>query len=362
MFSRDELRRYGRHIILPEIGKKGQFNLKNARVLVIGAGGLGCPILQYLTAVGVGTIGILDFDTVDESNLQRQILYTSADVGKPKVEVAYQRLKAQNPHVDFEVHLCRLDRHNALQILDNYDVIADGSDNFATRYLVNDACVILGKPLVFGAIFKFDGQISVFNYEGGATYRCLFPEPPDPQTVPSCAEVGVLGILPAIVGCLQANEIIKIITGIGEVLKNKLLVFDALSMQFTTLTFSLNPANLMRSELMDYEEFCQTKLPQKPSETRWISAQELKTKLAQNQALELIDVREEIEHEIYHIGGKNLPLDDLENLIQHIDNQKDIVVYCQKGIRSLQAIERLKIHFPQAQFYSLKNGLQDWVD
>lgn len=362
MFSKEELRRYNRHIILPEFGIEGQKKLKKARVLVIGAGGLGCAVLQYLTAAGVGRIGILDFDIVDESNLQRQILYTPQDVGKPKVEVAYQRLKAQNKYIDFDLHLCRLSSDNALQIFDYYDIVVDGSDNFATRYLINDACVLSGTPLVFGSISKFDGQISVFNYQGGATYRCLFPDPPDSDQIPNCDQAGVLGILPAIVGSMQASETIKIITQVGEVMNNKLLLFNALSMQFLTLRTQLHPTNLEISELIDYDEFCQTKRSHSLALIDIISAQELQRKIQQNQAIELIDVRQEIEHQTYNIGGKNLPLNKLESLTCEIDSEKEVVVYCQTGKRSEGAIRILSKYFPQTRLYSLKNGLQDWID
>jgi len=362
MLSQEELRRYKRHLTLPEIGIEGQQKLQEAKVLMIGSGGLGCPILQYLTAAGVGTIGILDFDRVDESNLQRQVLYSVDDIGKRKVEVARQKLQLQNPYIQFNIYNQRLDRTNALEILGNYDIIVDGSDNFETRYLVNDACVILGKPLVFGAIFKFDGQVSVFNYKGGATYRCLFPEPPEAGEMPTCAEIGVLGILPAIVGCLQANEVLKMIIGLGEVLRNKLLLFDALTMQFSTITFILNPINLEITQLVDYEMFCGTKKSNVIDDIPQISAPRLQEEIKQNTDLQLIDVREEIEHEMYNIGGRNIPLYDLKSKLSEINSHQKTVIYCQKGIRSRKAIKILKSHFPQTVFYSLENGLQDWED
>ncbi len=363
MFSQEELKRYGRHLILPEIGIEGQKKLQKASVLMVGAGGLGCPILQYLTAAGVGTIGILDFDRVEESNLQRQILYDSTDIGKRKVDVAHQKLQLQNPLVQFKIYPQRLDQTNALEILKDYDIIVDGSDNFETRYLVNDACVMLGKPLVFGAIFKFDGQVSVFNYEGSATYRCLFPEPPEVGTMPNCAEIGVLGVLPAIIGCLQASEVLKMIIGLGEVLQNKLLLFDALTMQFSTIRFALNPSNLEIKEFVDYEVFCGTKKSSViNNDTPQISVMELQEEIKQNTNLQLIDVREEIEHEMYNIGGKNIPLYDLKSELSEINPHQKTVVYCQKGVRSRKAIKILKSHFPQTSFYSLENGLQNWKD
>src|ERR1035437_2494874 len=234
----EEKRRYARHIILPEIGLEGQQKLKQAKVLVVGAGGLGCPVLQYLTAAGVGTLGIIDFDTVDESNLQRQVLYSTEDIGKHKAAIAKEKLEKQNPDINLVSHVAHLTSANALEIISQYDIVVDGSDNFATRYLVNDACVILNKVLVFGSIFKFEGQVSVFNYKGGPTYRCLYPEAPAEGDVPNCAEIGVLGVLPGIVGTLQANEVIKIITGIGDILSGKLLTLDALTMQFNTFTIT----------------------------------------------------------------------------------------------------------------------------
>src|ERR1017187_2761519 len=265
MLNQDEINRYHRHIQLSEIGIEGQGKLKQSKVLVIGAGGLGCPVLQYLTAAGVGTLGIVDFDKVDESNLQRQILYGIDDIGKPKVECAVNRLSQQNPFVKFISHNIQLTNQNAIDIINNYDIIIDGTDNFPTRYLVNDACVLLNKPLVYGSINKFEGQVSVFNYlinetKRSATYRCLFPNPPSAADVPNCSEVGVLGVLPGIIGTLQANETIKIITEIGDVLSGKLLILNALSMQFYTIAFTrdntvANSITLEQFKKNDYELF-----------------------------------------------------------------------------------------------------------
>jgi molybdopterin/thiamine biosynthesis adenylyltransferase len=247
--SPEELIRYKRHILLPEIGLPGQEKLKQAKVLVVGAGGLGCPVLLYLTAAGVGTIGIMDDDRVDESNLQRQILYHPEDVGRFKAEVARARLANQNPHIKMNSHVSRLNSQNALSVFAFYDIIIDGSDNFPTRYLVNDACVILGKPLVFGSIFKFHGQVSVFNYKNGPTYRCLYPQPPATDEVPNCSEIGVLGVLPGIIGTLMTNEVLKMITETGEILSGKLVMIDTLTLDFNSFSFKLNPANKKR----DYE-------------------------------------------------------------------------------------------------------------
>jgi len=256
VLTKQEFQRYSRHIIIPEIGIIGQEKIKNSKVLVIGAGGLGCPVGQYLAAAGVGTIGIVDFDEVDESNLQRQILFTPEDIGKSKAEVAAQKLKKQNPNLQFTIYNLQFTSANSLDIIKNYDIIVDGSDNFPTRYLVNDSCVILGKPLVSGSVFKFQGQVSVFNYKNGPTYRCLFPEPPNSDDVPNCTEIGVLGVLSGIIGTIMANETLKIILEIGKVLSGKLLVMDTLSLTMQTLSFRRNPKNLNIKNLIDYQVFC----------------------------------------------------------------------------------------------------------
>ncbi|MBL4654485.1 MAG: molybdopterin-synthase adenylyltransferase MoeB, partial [Bacteroidia bacterium] len=261
--TKEEVSQYQRHIILPEIGKKGQEKLINAKVLVVGAGGLGCPILSYLAAAGIGTIGIIDADVVDATNLHRQVLYGKDDIGKPKVEIAKKKLSQLNPFIQINIYQERLDSSNALKIFQDYDLIADGTDNFPTRYLINDACVISDKPFVFGSIFKFEGQVSVFNFKNksgkkGPTYRCLFPEPPSPGSVPNCAEIGVMGVLPGIIGSMQANEVIKIFIGIGDVLNGKLLVYDSLTAEVNTLNFDRVEENCDISELIDYEQFCNT--------------------------------------------------------------------------------------------------------
>jgi adenylyltransferase/sulfurtransferase len=349
--NEQELKRYARHIILPEIGLEGQQKLNQAKVLVIGAGGLGCPVLQYLTAAGIGTIGIVDFDKVDESNLQRQILYNTEDVGKYKAEVAKKKLARQNPHIKLTAITSQLTANNALDIISQYDIIVDGSDNFATRYLVNDASVILNKILVFGSIYQFDGQVSVFNYKNGPTYRCLYPEPPIDGEIANCAEVGVIGVLPGIVGTLQANEAIKIITEIGEILSGKLLTFDALTMQFNTFDIDLNPENKKINKLIDYDTFCGT--------TKEISADELKEKIKLKQDFQLIDVREESEYQLKNIGGVLIPLNILQNNLHKIDKEKKIVVHCASGMRSKKAIAILKEN-GFTKVYNLKNGLLDF--
>jgi len=302
MFTNEELKRYSRHFLIPQIGNNGQLKLKNARVLVIGAGGLGSPLLLYLIAAGVGNIGIVDFDTVDESNLQRQILFNTSDVGKNKAETAALKLLALNPYINITPYNLKLSSDNAFEIFKNYDIVADGTDNFATRYLVNDACVLFEKINVFASIYRFEGQVSVFNLpekEGlrGPNYRDVFPAPPPPGAVPNCAEAGVLGVLPGIIGAMQASEVIKIITGIGEPLSGKIFVFDTLSMQSRIVKFSKDPNNPLTSKnptqksLIDYELFCNAYT----SAVKEITVQELKQKIDTNQTFQLIDVREPIE-------------------------------------------------------------------
>ena len=301
MLSKKEIKRYNRHIIMPEIGSEGQEKLKAAKVLVVGAGGLGCPVLQYLTAAGVGTLGICDFDFVDESNLQRQILFATTDIGKPKAKVAAEKLAAQNPFVRFNIHNTMLTKDNALELFSKYDIIVDGSDNFPTRFMVNDACVISGKPLVFGAIYKFEGQVAVFNYQNGPTYRCLVPEQPDSSEMLSCSQIGVIGVLPGIIGSYQANEVIKIITGAGEVLSGKLLIIDTLKMEHNILTIQRNDSVANITRLGEYGDFCHDEYP----DVLEITADELYEKLNKNE-VEVIDIREKNLFEAYNIGGRHV--------------------------------------------------------
>jgi molybdopterin/thiamine biosynthesis adenylyltransferase/rhodanese-related sulfurtransferase len=351
MLSAQEQHRYARHLILPEIGLEGQQKLKQAKVLVIGAGGLGCPVLQYLTAAGVGSIGIIDFDKVDESNLQRQVLYNAEDVGKYKVEVAKEKLQKQNPYIQLTAINYQLSSKNALDIISQYDIVVDGSDNFATRYLINDTCVILHKILVFGSIYKFDGQVSVFNFQNGPTYRCLYPDSPIDGEMANCAEVGVIGVLPGIIGTLQANEVIKIITEIGETLSGKLLTFDALTMQFNTFEIIANPDSRKITKLIDYDFFCGT--------MKEISAQELKEKIKQKEDFQLIDVREENEYQVKNISGILIPLDTLQANLHKINKEKEIIVHCASGARSKKAITILKEN-GFTKISNLKNGLLDF--
>jgi molybdopterin/thiamine biosynthesis adenylyltransferase/rhodanese-related sulfurtransferase len=356
-----ETNRYSRHLLLPEIGLTGQQRLKAARVLVVGCGGLGCPVLQYLAAAGVGTLGLLDFDTVDESNLQRQVLYGTADVGRPKAVVAAEKLRAQNPFIELYPHQVLLSAANALELFGGYDIVLDCSDNFATRYLVNDACVLLGKPLVFGAIFKFEGQVTVFNYQNGPTYRCLHPVPPAPGEVPNCAQIGVLGVLPGLLGTLQATEALKIMLEIGEVLSGRLLLVDALGMRFQTIRFRPVAANQQLAALAsDYAAFC-GEAPLEPEVVRApeISADELKEWQQSGRPLQLIDVREPHEHARRSIGGQLRPLGMLPDHLADLRPDVPVVVHCASGVRSQQAA-RLLLARGFRQVYSLRNGLADY--
>ena len=360
-FSAAETNRYSRHLLLPEIGAAGQGKLRAARVLVVGCGGLGCPVLQYLAAAGVGTLGLLDFDAVDESNLQRQVLYATADVGRPKATVAAEKLRAQNPFVALHAHQTVLSAANALALLADYDLVVDCSDNFATRYLISDACVVLGKPLVFGAIFKFEGQVSVFNYQNGPTYRCLHPVPPAPGEAPSCAQIGVLGVLPGLIGTMQANEALKIILGIGEVLSGRLLLVDALSMRFQTIRFRAVAAHQQRAGLADdYAAFCgEPPLAVAPALVPEIGADELKAWQQSGRPLQLLDVREPHEHARRSIGGQLLPLGQLAAHLPELRPDVPVVVYCASGVRSQQAAQLL-LASGFAEVYSLRNGLADY--
>jgi adenylyltransferase/sulfurtransferase len=359
--SAAETNRYSRHLLLPEIGLAGQQRLKAARVLVVGCGGLGCPVLQYLAAAGVGTLGLLDFDTVDESNLQRQVLYAAADVGRPKAVVAAEKLQAQNPFIALQTHQMLLSAANALDLFAGYDLVVDCSDNFATRYLVNDACVVLGKPLVFGAIFKFEGQVTVFNYQNGPTYRCLFPQPPAPGEAPNCAEIGVLGVLPGLVGTLQANEALKIILEIGEVLSARLLLVNALGMQFQTIRFRAVAANQQLTALAsDYAAFCgEAPLEATPARAPEISADELKAWQQSGRLLQLLDVREPHEHARRSIGGLLIPLGQLADRLADLSPEVPVVVHCASGVRSQKAAQQLLAN-GFAEVYSLRNGLADY--
>ena len=359
--SAAETTRYSRHLRLPEIGLAGQHKLKAARVLVVGCGGLGCPVLQYLAAAGVGTLGLLDFDTVDESNLHRQVLYGPADVGRPKAVVAAEKLRAQNPFITLQVHQELLSAANALALFAGYDLVLDCSDNFATRYLVSDACVVLGKPLVFGAIFKFEGQVTVFNHQGGPTYRCLHPVPPAPGEAPNCAQIGVLGVLPGLLGTLQAAEALKIVLEIGEVLSGRLLLVDTLGMRFQTIRFRPVAANLQLTALAaDYAAFCgEAPLEATPVRAPEITADELKEWQQAGRPLVLLDVREPHEHARRSIGGQLLPLGQLAARLAEVASGAPVVVHCASGVRSQQAA-RMLLEKGFGEVYSLRNGLNDY--
>lgn len=351
-FQSEELKHYARHLSLTEIGLEGQQKLKQARVLVIGAGGLGCPVLQYLVAAGVGKIGIVDNDVVNKSNLQRQVMYTIADIGKLKTQVAYERLGLLNPHIQLIPYPLYLSATNALEIIKEYDIVVDGSDNFPTRYLINDACVLLKKPFVFGSIFKFEGQLSVFNYNNGPTYRCLYAEPPMAGEMPNCSEVGVLGVLPGIIGSLQANEVLKLITGLGIVLSGKLLLFDALQLSFQFVEIETIIANKQLQTLSAIEELCTT-------DDFEITAVELKHKQLQQHDLQLIDVREPYEHKQFNITAAELiPVTEIRSSIHRIAPDKPVIIYCQKGSRSKSVVKLLRTEYGFKNVFSLTGGLE----
>ncbi|PYQ31257.1 MAG: molybdenum cofactor biosynthesis protein MoeB [Acidobacteria bacterium] len=348
------MNRYARQIALPDFGEEGQRKLAGSSVLIIGAGGLGSPASLYLAAAGVGRIGLLDFDRVDVTNLHRQILYGTSDVGRAKLESATERLHDANPEIVVEPHAARLTSENALEILAKYDVILDGTDNFATRYLVNDACVLLGKPNVYGSVFRFDGQVSVFATKDGPCYRCLYPEPPPPHLVPSCAEGGVLGVLPGVIGTLQATEAIKLIAGIGETLAGRLLLFDALRMTFRTMRVPRRcEEHAPVTHLIDYEEFCN------PMED--ITPQQLAERLAQNEAIVLIDVREPYEWDIGHIeSARHIPMQQIPKRLDEIPRDVEVVMICRSGARS----GHVQHHLQQQGFTNVKNltgGMQRWA-
>ena len=376
-FSKDELERYSRHLIIPEFNIEGQKKLKNARVLVVGTGGLGAPLLLYLTAAGVGTIGIVDFDIVDTSNLQRQVLFTTSDVGRPKVEAAKERLQALNPFVNFEIFNTRLDSSNALDIISRFDIVADGTDNFPTRYLVNDACVLAGKVNVFASIFRFEGQASVFNYlypdgSRGPNYRDLFPTPPPPGLVPSCAEGGVIGVLPGILGSLQANEVIKVISGVGDPLAGRLFQFDAAEFKTRIFKITKDPDNPLtgenptQTELIDYEFFCGINLNQTHMSTEkqngQLSVSTLNEWINEGKDFQLIDVREPYEIEIASIGGTLIPKGEILKHLEEIDRNKDVVIYCRSGKRSQDVIDVLHRELGLNNLYNLKGGILAWAD
>jgi len=368
----DDLSRYSRHLILPEVGMEGQRKLKAARVLCVGTGGLGSPLALYLTAAGIGTLGLVDFDVVDASNLQRQIIHSTRDIGRKKIDSAEEKLKALNPAINIVKHETMLTSANALDILKDYDIVADGTDNFPTRYLVNDACVLLGKPNAYGSIFRFEGQASVFATEEGPCYRCLYPEPPPPGLVPSCAEGGVLGILPGLVGVIQATEVIKLILGKGAPLIGRLLLVDALNMRFRELKLRKNPecpvcgTNPTVTKLIDYDHFCGI-VPETPQEKNMkngipqITVKEFKARRDSGEDIFLLDVREPYEYQIAQIGGTLIPQNDVPNRLAEIPRDREIVVQCRSGARSQRIAELLK-QSGYTQVVNLAGGILAWAD
>jgi len=369
--SPEEYKRYDRHLKLENVGVEGQLKLKNSKVLVIGAGGLGCPALLYLAAAGVGTIGIVDFDAVDISNLQRQILYSTTDIGKQKAICAALHLKANNPTIDIECYNEKLTVKNAIEIFTKYDIIIDGTDNFETRYLINDACVLCGKILIYGCIEKFEGQVSVFNSplsagKRSATYRCLFPKPPESVQV-NCSEAGVLGVLPGIIGSIQATEAIKIILNIGESLAGKLLLVDALSMQFSKLGIERNESNwenfpqtVEQFEKTDYPAFCKVKRP--ASSINSVSADELFAMIFENQKFQLIDVRQPEEQPVFDFcKNLNIPLDSILERKNEIRDDVQVVFFCSSGKRSIQALQLLSESYQIENLFHLEGGIAEWM-
>ena len=366
--TNEEILRYSRHLIMPEVGMDGQLKLKNAKVLLIGTGGLGAPLGLYLTAAGVGKVGLVDFDVVDFTNLQRQVTFGSSDVGKPKTEAARARLSNLNPDVEIATYETKLTSENALELFKGYDIIVDGTDNFPTRYLVNDACLLLGKPNVYGSIFRFEGQVTVFGMPDGPCYRCLYPEPPPPGLVPSCAEGGVLGVLPGIIGSLQAMETIKLILGRGDSLVGRLLLFDALALKFRELKLRKNAncpmcsSNRTIHKLIDYNEFCGMRGEEEPEVDLHVpemTPRELKARLDNGDDLFILDVREPHEYQICNLKGHLIPLGELPRRVHELDSSHEIVAHCRSGKRSAEAVDFLrKAGFRK--IHNLRGGILSW--
>jgi len=368
--TNEEILRYSRHLIMPEVGMEGQLKLKNAKVLLVGTGGLGAPLGLYLAAAGVGKLGLVDFDVVDFTNLQRQVTFGSSDVGKPKSEAARARLSNLNPDIQVQAFETKLTSENALELFKDFDIIVDGTDNFPTRYLVNDACVLLGKPNVYGSIFRFEGQVTIFGMPGGPCYRCLYPEPPPPGLVPSCAEGGVLGVLPGIVGSIQAMETIKLVLGSGRNLTGRLLLFDALEMGFREFKLRKNPKCPMCGEhrtidkLIDYYEFCGVRGEEAPApdlKVPEMTPRELKARLDRGEDLFILDVREPHEYQICNLRGHLIPLGELPRRVHELDSSREIVAHCRSGKRSAEAVDFLrKAGFRK--IVNLKGGILAWSD
>lgn len=372
--SESDYKRYYRQIVLPELGIEGQKKLKNSSVLIVGVGGLGSPIGLYLAAAGIGKIGLIDFDSVSLSNLQRQILFTTGDVGKSKSETAREKLCSLNSDIKVVSYQTKLNKENILSVINDYDIIADGSDNFAAKYLINDACVMTGKPFVYGSILRFNGQVSFFDPENGPCYRCLYPEPPAPGEIPSCEEAGVLGVLPGIIGSIQANEIIKFIIRKGDLLKGKLLLLDALKMSFTEIYFSQNPSCPVCSEepiikeLAEYKEYCTDKPVNglneySSTDSKWkITVEELKHKVDNGEKIFLLDVREEYETHIANIGGYHIPFGELQFRLGELKKDDEIIVYCRSGKRSHIAVNYLRDVAGFSKVKNLIGGILEWAD
>lgn len=360
MLYQEEIKRYNRHIILPEVGPEGQEKLKAAKIIVIGAGGLGCPVLQYLAAVGIGTIGIVDNDIVSESNLQRQILFGTGDIGKLKAETAAKKLSRQNPFIKINFFNERLSKDNALNLLSEYDIIIDGSDNIPSRLLINDACIILNKPFVYGAIYKFVGQVSVFNFNNGPTYRCLFPEPPTKDEIPNCSTIGVIGVIPGITGLYQANEVIKIILNKGNILSGKLFQIDALSSKTEIISFKRTSIPDSIKELGEYGEICES--DQEKVKINSISPGELKIFIDKNEDIEIFDLRSQKIFDSFNLGGKCIDTEKLlfdQNLLP---KNKKVIILCEIGEKSLAVTKYLQINKNITNVYNLEGGLQAWID
>jgi len=367
--TNEEVLRYSRHLILPEVGVEGQLKLKRAKVLCVGAGGLGSPLSLYLAAAGVGTLGIVDFDIVDFSNLQRQVIHGTSDVSRKKLDSAEDTLREINPNVEIRKFETRLTSANALELFRDFDIIADGTDNFPTRYLVNDACVLSGKPNVYGSVFRFEGQASVFATQAGPCYRCLYPEPPPPGLVPSCAEGGVLGILPGLVGVIQTTEVLKLILGVGEPLIGRLLLVDALSMRFRELKLRKNPdcpvcgSHPTVTGLIDYNQFCGVRGEESPPMTNIteMTVEELKQRLDRGDDLFVLDVREPHEFQIANLGGHLIPLNDLPNRLGELDRDRETVVHCKMGGRSAKAVDFLR-QSGFSRVHNLAGGITAWSE
>ncbi len=364
MLTTEEFVRYSRHIAIPDFGVTGQERLKSAKVLVVGAGGLGAPLLLYLAAAGIGHIGIVEADTVDMSNLQRQVLFSSTDLGQSKAEVASDKLKALNPEIEINIHEAFLTVENAMDIIAPYDIVADGTDNFPTRYLVNDACIILNKVNVYGSVYRFSGQVSVFNHlssagERGPNYRDLFPEPPPPESVPNCAEGGVLGVLPGIIGSMQALEVIKIASGVGEPLSGKLFLFDALSFSSRVIKYSKNKDTNI-TELINYDQFCGITAINDMSEIKEITVTELKEWRDSGKDFQLIDCREQYEYDFCNLDGELIPLGAILEQSEKIVKDKDVVIHCRSGQRSATAIMQLQQNMGFTKLHNLKGGILAW--